>query len=246
MKSLNMIILSVAAAVSLLLLVTVYFLFSGFSERMMQQTAFSQASVVSRLAFSNMYQLMNLGWKRDQVIAFSESATQSLAGSPLHIAFYRGERVAQRYGPVVQQAMTPDLEKALRSGRPVEIATPYGGRYIYPLQADQRCLRCHENVKVGDVLGAVTVEARYERFIEDARKLLMMILLMLAPAPFAAAWLVTIYLDRRIKHFIQQVDDVLERSETSAKTPDFNTVKPAWKELDEVLDRFKRLDLRRN
>lgn len=56
--------------------------------------------------------------------------------------------------------------------------------------------------------------------------------------------LVTIYLDQRIKRFIQQVNDVLDQSET-AQTSDFLYGIPAWREFDEVLDRCKRLSLRR-
>jgi hypothetical protein len=245
-KSLNKIILSVAAIVSVLMVVAVYFLFSGFGERMMQKAAFSQASIVSRLTFSNMFQLMNQGWKRDQVVAFTHSATQSLADSPLRIEFYRGELVEKQYGSIAQPAMTPTLEKALRSGRPQETATPSGGLYVYPLLADQRCLSCHENVQLKQVMGAITVEARYEKFIDDTRKLLMIILMILAPAPFIAAWLVTIYLDNRINRFVDGIDAALERSRASGEKLDFTAVKPAWGELEEILERIKKVAAHKN
>jgi hypothetical protein len=241
MKSLNKVILLVAAAVSLFMLVGVYLLFSGFGDRMMQQAAFSQSSVVANLTFSNMFQLMNQGWKRDQVIEFSQNATKSLAGSPLRIDFYRGDLVSKRYGSVSQPPMSSELERAMRTGKPVEVALEQGGRYIYPLVADQRCLSCHENVKVGNVMGAITVDASYDKFINDARQLLMLILFMLAPLPFIAAWLVTIYLDSRINRFVRQVDGVIGRAETSGAALDFSVVKPTWSELDEILDRFKRI-----
>lgn len=245
MKSLNKFILLVAAAVSLIMLVGVYFLFSGFGDRMMQKAAFSQSSVVANLTFSNMFQLMNQGWKRDQVIEFTQSATKSLVNSPLRIDFYRGDLVSQKYGLILQPPMSTELERAMRTGKAVEVALPQGGRYIYPLVADQRCLSCHENVKVGNVMGAITVDASYDRFIDDSRKLLMLILMLLAPAPFIAAWLVTIYLDSRINRFIRQVDVVIGQSETSGAALDFSSVKPSWSELDEILDRFKRLGARK-
>jgi hypothetical protein len=241
MNSLNKIILMVAAVVSLLMLIAVYLLFSGFGDRMMQKSAFSQASIVSKLTFSNMYQLMNLGWKRDQVVAFTESATKSLVGTPLRIEFYRGEVVDKRFGPIAQPMMSEDLAKAMRTGRPLALPTEKGGRYIYPLQAEQRCLACHDNAKVGDVMGAIIVEARYEKFINDARQLLMIILLILAPAPLVAAWLVTLYLDSRFNGFVSQVDGVLELAKSTKAAPNFDAVKPAWSELNEVLDRFKQM-----
>jgi hypothetical protein len=244
MKSLNKVILLVAALVSIIMVVGVYMLFSGFGDRMMQKAAFSQSSIVAKLTFSNMFQLMNQGWKRDQVIAFTESATKSLSGSPLQIGFYRGDLVNQKYGEILQPPMSPELEKAMRTGKPLEIAMPQGGRYIYPLVADQRCLSCHENVKVGNVMGAITVDSSYDKFIDDTRQLLMLILLMLAPMPFIAAWLVTIYLDSRINRFIRQVDSAIGKAETSNTVPNFDPVKPSWSELDEILNCFKRLGAR--
>lgn len=244
MKSLNKLILLVAALVSLLLVTGIYLLFSGFGDRMMQKAAFSQSQMVARLTFANMFQLMNQGWNRDQVIAFARSATDSLANSPLTIEFYRGPLVNDLHGFIAQPEPGEDLAQALRTGRARELATPQGGRYIYPLVAEDRCLGCHGNVKRGDVLGAITVQAKYDQFIDDSRKLLMLVLLLLAPTPFIAAWLVTLYLDSRVNRFVAQLDRVIEQAEAPGGRADFSQVKPSWHELDEILARIKRLAAR--
>jgi hypothetical protein len=246
MNSLNKVILLVAAVVSLVMLVGVYLLIVGFGERMMQSAALSQSSTVSRLTFENMYQLMLQGWKRDQVIAFTEKTTKSLAGEPLRIQFYRGEVVDQLYGPVKQNPITPELEKVMRTGKPLEVATPKGGRYIYPLVADKRCMGCHQNAKIGEVMGAITVDTQYDQFIDDSRQLVMIVLLILAPLPFIAAWLVTVYLHNRMHRFVVQIDSALLQSDKDGGKPvDLSNVKPAWSELDEILDCFKRLAARK-
>lgn len=244
MKSLNKLILLVAALVSLLLVTGIYLLFSGFGDRMMQKAAFSQSQMVARLTFANMFQLMNQGWSRDQVIAFARSATDSLANSPLTIEFYRGPLVNDLHGFIAQPEPGEDLAQALRTGRARELATPQGGRYIYPLVAEDRCLGCHGNVKRGDVLGAITVQAKYDQFIDDSRKLLMLVLLLLAPTPFIAAWLVTLYLDSRVNRFVAQLDRVIEQAEAGGGRADLSQVKPSWHELDEILARIKRLAAR--
>ena len=241
MKSLNKIILLVAAVVSLLMVVGVYLLFSGFGDRMMQKAAFSQSQIVAKLTFSNMFQLMSQGWKRDQVIAFTRSATNSLDGTPLSIDFYRGELVNALYGEVAQAAPSDEVLQAMRTKRPREVATEQGGRYIYPMVVDERCLACHGNTRKGDVLGVITVEAKYDAFIDDSRKLLMLVLLLLAPTPFVAAWLVTRYLDSRINRFTKRVDQALDKADAAGNAPDFAAVRPSWHELDDILERFKRL-----
>jgi len=239
MQSLHRIILLVAAAVSLLLAAGTYLLFSGFGDYMMQKAAFSQGRIVSSLTFSNMFQLMNQGWKREQVVAFTRGATDALAGSPLRIEFYRAEAVARDYGAVAQPVPDAALAEALRTGRAKEIALPGGGRYIYPLVAEQTCLSCHSKARKGEILGAITVVAKYEKFIDDTRKLLMLILLLMTPVPFIAAVVVVVYLDRRMQRFVGQIDAAMESAGGAA--PDFSGVDPHCAELDSVLDRFKRL-----
>lgn len=239
MQSLHRIILLVAAAVSLLLAAGTYLLFSGFGDHMMQKAAFSQGRIVASLTFSNMFQLMSQGWNREQVVTFTRSATDALAGSPLRIEFHRTEAVARDHGEVAQPAPDAALADALRTGRSKEIAVPGGGRYIQPLVAEQACLSCHPKARKGEILGAITVEAKYDKFIDDTRKLLMLILLVMTPVPFLAAMAVVVYLDRRMQRFVGQIDAALESAGSAA--PNFSGVDPHCAELDSVLDRFKRL-----
>lgn len=239
MKSLSKIILSVAALVSLGLVAGIYTLFSGFGERMMQRAAFSQSQVVARLTFSNMYQLMNQGWKRDQVVTFAKSATDSLVGSPLKIQFYRGEAVSRTFGQVIQSPPDAAVADALRTGRSSEVASAEGARFVYALKAEPSCLSCHVKAAKGDILGVIAVESRYGKFMEDSRKLLMLILVLLVPTPFIAAWLVAVYFDRKVDRFVEQIDAVLDRS--GEGKPDFAGVNPAWSELELILQRFKRM-----
>lgn len=239
MKTLSKFILLVAALVSLGLVLGIYATFSGFGERMMQRAAFSQSQVVARLTFSNMYQLMSQGWKRDQVITFTKSATDSLTGSPLKIQFYRGEAVSRTFGQVIQSPPDAAVAEALRTGRSSEVASAEGARFVYALKADASCLSCHVKAAKGEVLGVITVDSRYEKFIGDSRKLLLLILLLLAPTPLIAAWLVAVYFDRRVDRFVGQIDAALDAAGDGK--PEFSGVRPGWSELEEILQRFKRL-----
>lgn len=242
MKSVSKLILVVAGLVSVGLMVAFYFLFSGFSSYAMQQSAFSQARIVSSLTFSNMYQLMNKGWKRDQVLDFTRSAAESVEDSPVRIEFWRGRSVNQLFGEIPQGPLDPYVEKALRTGRSQEVATEQGGRYIYALSAEAKCLGCHTNAKKGDVLGAIAVEAKFARFMNDTRQLLMVVLLLIVPLPFIVGWMVALYLHSRMERFAIQMDTVIAQVESQPDAvPDFTPVKPSFLELAEILERIRKL-----
>lgn len=242
MKSVSKLILVVAGLVSVGLMVAFYFLFTGFSTYAMQRAALSQARIVSNLTFSDMFQLMNKGWNREQVLDFTRSAVGSVRDSPVRIEFWRGERVNQRFGVVPQEAPDRHVATVLRTGRSQEVATEQGGRYIYALVAEDKCLGCHDNARKGEVLGAIAVEAGFEGFMRDTRKLLLVVLLLIVPLPFIAGWLVALYLHSRMERFTEELDGVIAGVEGQPGAgPDFAQVKPAFLELDEILERVRRL-----
>lgn len=239
MKSMARLILLVAGAVSIALMVGIYLMFNGFGDRMLQQAAFSQSQTVARLTFSSMFQLMSQGWKREQVMAFAANSAKAVENMPLTIEFYRGEPVSRQYGAVPQAEPDAQLANAMRTGRPQEIATEKGVRYLFPLVAEAQCLACHTQAKKGDVLGTITVRTQYDHFIDTSSQHLMLVLLLLAPIPFVAAWVVALLLHNRMENFAEQVDKVITAQ--AGGTPDFSRVDPYCSELDEILDKFKKL-----
>jgi hypothetical protein len=241
MKSLKRIILVIAAVLSLALALSVYFLYSGVDNLVMQRTALAQAETVARLTTSNMNQLMMQGWKHDQVSTFTKSATDTLTHGHIDIDFHRGDLVAILFGQAKQKELDKEQAEAMNTGQPRSMATQDGGRYIYPLVAQGVCLKCHTNAHEGDVLGVVTVASSFDKSVGDARMLVMVVLLFFAPMPLVAAWLLVIYLDSRLERFSGQLDQALDRADQAGGRPDLSGVRPAFSELDDLLVRFKRL-----
>ena len=61
------------------------------------------------------------------------------------------------------------------------------------------------------------------------------------PIPFVLAWLLVAFLDARLEHFTEQLDQAMDQADKTGGKPDFSAVRPPFSELDELLDRFKRL-----
>lgn len=236
-KSINRLILMIAAAVSLALLAGGYAVFSGFGDRMLQQSAFSKSHAVAHLTFTSMYQLMSRGWKREDVLAFTDLSTRSVDGADIRLSFYRGDKVSALYGPIPQEAATPEQAEVMRTGKAKEIPTDSGVRYVFPMRAEAFCLRCHGNAQEKEVLGVITVQTRYDGIIEKTRELLLLVLLLLTPLPFVAAWLVALLIHHRILGFEAQIDAAMGQD----GRPDLDKVDPGFEELREILRRFKKL-----
>lgn len=240
MLSISRLVLAVSVAVTFLLVGGTYFLLSGFGDRMLQQSTSLHAQSLAKVTYTSMYQVMNQGWKREQVVAFADSVANSVVGTPLKIDFHRSEMVSQQYGAVRASAADSEVEHALKTGLRLDSATPEGSRFLLPMKANKECLSCHTNAKKDDVLGVIEIRAGYGELIGDARMHLMLVLLLLAPLPLVAGFIIAVMLDSRMNHFVRQLDAAIDSAEPG-KAPNFNAVEVRFAEFRELLGHFKRL-----
>jgi hypothetical protein len=238
MHSLHKLILTVASLVTLVLLAATFLLYSASSSRLIEQATHQQSATIARLTFANMLQLMTLGWNREQVVNFTSKAAQSLTNRPVRIDFYRGKPVEQKFGMVRQQIVDNEIQAALQHGKASESTSERGGRYVYPLVADDRCLGCHENARKGDVLGAISVLTSFDRGLNETRRLMLIILLLIMPLPIVGAALVVWFMNSRFERFYAQLDASLGHAARTGEAIDLSRVKPGFSELGEILDRI--------
>lgn len=240
MLSISRLILVVAVAIALALVAGTYLLFTGFGDRMLQQSAVQHSHSLAKVTFTSMYQIMNQGWKRDQVEAFANSVSDSVVGMPMKIDFFRADLVSQQYGSVNQGEPDDRLATALRTGQEWDSKSEDGVRFLLPMKAKSECLGCHSNAKAGDVLGVIRIETGYQQLMGETRLHLMLVLLMLAPLPIVGALIVAAVLDSRMNGFVRKLDEVIDAA-APGKAPDFNSVEVRFSEFRELLGHFKRL-----
>jgi hypothetical protein len=240
MLSISRLVLAVSVAVTFLLVGGTYFLLSGFGDRMLQQSTAQHIQSLAKVTYTSMYQLMNQGWKREQVVAFADNVANSVVGTPLKIDFHRSEIVSGQYGAVRVASSDGAVEQAMKTGLRLDSTTPEGMRFLLPMKANKECLSCHTNAKKDDVLGVIEIRAGYEELIGDTRMHLMLVLLLLAPLPLVAGFLIAVILDSRMNRFVNQLDEAIDAAEPG-KAPDFNAVEIRFAEFRELLGHFKRL-----
>lgn len=240
MLSISRLVLIASVIVSLLLVGGTYLLLSGFGDRMLQQSTAQHIQSLAKVSFTSMYQVMNQGWKREQVQAFADSVGRSVVGTPLSIDFHRSELVNAKFGNLGKDSADAGVVQAMKTGRGQEIAGQQGIRFLFPMNANAECLACHTNAKKGDVLGVIDIHANYGELMGNTRTHLMLVLLLLAPLPLFAGFIIAVILDGRVNRFIRELDDAIDNAKPG-QAPDFNAVQIHFAEFRELLGHFKRL-----
>ncbi len=240
MLSISRLVLLVSVIVSVLLVGGTYFLLSGFGDRMLQQSTTQHIQSLAKVSFTSMYQVMNQGWKREQVQAFADSVGRSVVGSPLKIEFHRSDLVNAKFGNLGKDDADAAVAQVMKTGRNQEIASQQGARFLFPMSANADCLACHSNAKKGDVLGVIDIHAGYGELMGNTRTHLMLVLLLLAPLPLFAGFIFAVILDGRVHNFVRERDEAIEKAQPG-QAPDFNTVQIHFAEFRELLGHFKRL-----
>ncbi|MBZ0330103.1 bifunctional diguanylate cyclase/phosphodiesterase [Halomonas sp. ANAO-440] len=149
-----MAILSASLAVFLGVTLVATLLYEDILARQAEQTS----ETLARQSFNAMLQVMRQGWNREQMEAFVEETRRAHEGSGYRFEFYRGDRVAERYGEVEQPDMDIVILSALASGGERVWREDGTVRRIMPLIARSDCLTCHQNAASGDVLGVIDIQ----------------------------------------------------------------------------------------
>lgn len=204
-------ILAVSVAVGVLVFGSAYLLTGSILDDVVKANAVRTSDAVARVTFSSMYQLMRAGWKRAQAEAFLQ-ATQSAGGaSGLDIQIYRSAVVVELYDEIEQPPIDAEMGAALADGKPRRVDLPDAVRHIYPLVAEDRCLRCHKNAAVGSVLGAIEVKQDFAPVVDAAHRDLLLALAAILPfvalIALAAVW----WVSRRIEGSVETMRESFEQ-----------------------------------
>ncbi len=199
-------ILGAAALVSLLMFGAMYAVVSALYDNAVKEDARNVTDVLAGQTFNAMFQVMRKGWTRDEVMAFITASHATLAETPYSLEIYRGPRTERLFGRIPQPPIDAPLAEAMASGTQVRFESDTGLRYLFPLTARQECLRCHVNAAAGDTLGAIEVKADLQPLVEKARHDFLVTLALIAPLPFAVAFAVAFYLNRKIDRAITRID----------------------------------------
>ncbi len=204
-KTLKSFLLVVALGVSSLIFLISYFIISSVYHGMVQQDARVVSELISQQTFNSMYQVMSRGWSRQDVESFLQSLRESTSDTGYSIEIYRGPKVEQLFGTIEQPPMDQDIRTVFGSGLRLQTHSDDINRELFPLRAEERCLKCHINARKGDVLGIIELTQNLVPILQRARDKFMQILLLIAPMPILAAFLVALYITRKIERPIEKL-----------------------------------------
>ena len=169
---------------------------------------------VARITFAAMYEIMSKGWTREQAEAFLASIRGDGGDDRLAIDLYRGALVEETHGVIAQPDPGANVRKAFTTGERLEITAEGHTLDTFPLRAEARCLGCHVNASVGDVLGVIEIRQPHAHLLDRARLTFFWsaapsLLLGLLFAGFAVWWV-----SRRISNSVDSVASSLDAIDT--------------------------------
>jgi len=209
-------IMSASALVAVVFFAVGYIAISRILEHSVREDARQSSAATARITFASMYELMSTGWNRQQAEQFLEAVRSAARDTSTQVEIYRGPVVARDYGEIRQPPLDEALERLLAGGPATTETTNSSVRYLMPLVADQRCLRCHAGATVGATLGAIEVRQDFAALISAANRDFLLWLLAIAPLAMAMAGIVVWKVNQRLEQSIEVVDTAVTQFEAVA------------------------------
>lgn len=238
-NSIKKIILLGALTASLLLFGISYLFSSKLFEYSTAQINHRNAVTFSRLTFDNMYQIMSEGWNRKQLNHFIEKTQQTFKLSDIQIDIYRSDIVSHQFGkipptPIDSKELKGRIQSAFKDKKESVSMQNDVLDSLFPLKAEKRCLVCHTQAKVGDVLGVMHFRQDMSTTLTEANQKFLLFFLLLLPLPIVIAYFVS----RKLSGFIEKVIDALhDKIEQIHKVRDLKDIQPKH-----LLSEFKELE----
>ena len=237
-KSLGGFILGVALVVSVAVFGGTYFIIYSALWKVTEDRAIEQAKSIARHTFSDMYQIMRKGWTREELLEFLKGAREAHKNVDIDIRIFRGKKVEALFGKIEEPEKGEEVLKTFRFKQ--ETVTKKDSKliYTYPLIAKAECLRCHTNVKEGEVLGVIEVVQDISGPLAAVRKHIFIIALFTLPVPVAGALLVVWVITKRLEESLNKLEESIERVNkvSDLRNIDFKEVSFGFREFDRVRD----------
>ncbi|MDI6748626.1 MAG: EAL domain-containing protein [Rhodocyclaceae bacterium] len=235
-------ILITSAAVAVGFFAISYYTLGRVVEHSVRTNTEQAADALAQTTFAAMYQVMSTGWRRQQAEAFIAAVAESASkDTPTTLNIYRGPVVEADYRKIDQPPFDARIEEAFATGKKVREAPPGGVRFLMPLVAGERCLRCHYAAKEGDVLGVIEIKQDFAPLLEQSRREFLLWMVGLSPLLMLAAAAAVWYVSRRIERSVAGVNMSIEEVNSVA---DLNHLQllhhdPGFEEFEQL---FSRLD----
>ncbi|MEW6163569.1 MAG: EAL domain-containing protein [Pseudomonadota bacterium] len=233
-------ILATSAAVALGFFGLSYYMIGRVLDHTVRTNARESAETLAQVTFTGMYQVMSTGWRRKQAEDFIAAIAESAKGTPTVLNIYRGPVVEADYKKIEQPFFDARIEEVFATGKAITEAPEGGVRYLMPLKAGDRCMRCHDAAKEGDVLGVIEVSQDFAPLLEESRRDFLVWLALFAPVLMVLAALAVWRVSKRIETAIDGVSQSISEVNAVAdlKHLQLQRHNPGFEEFERLLIRL--------
>ena len=173
------------------------------------------ARSVAQSTFNSMYLVMSQGWTRQQLEQFlNELSHGEQDSTDIDVNVFRGQNVTELYGPIEQPPLSATMRQAMQDGKPRAQHDGNRHTYLYPLQAEDKCLGCHTNVEAGENLGLIEVSQDLTPQMAIANRNLLYYLLILSPLPALFGFLAVRAVTQKVNHSVDELSHRIARVES--------------------------------
>lgn len=140
-------------------LLVILLISTNIKQKAIEDLSREDARQTAELIFQSLYSVMSDGWNKNEILATIKRLNQ--AAPSMQITAYRGDPVIREFGDIPGEAERRDsdplIRQALDSGREILRTSDEDIRFIYPVIVSEKCIRCHEEAKPGDVNGVIDI-----------------------------------------------------------------------------------------
>jgi diguanylate cyclase (GGDEF)-like protein len=198
-RSIKGLLLAAGAVFSIAIFAATIFVVSGIYDRSVRDDAVEDASSFAELTFNAMFELMSTGWNRQQMEAYVRAIQKSVDHTQRQIDIYRGPKVSELFGEIAQKAPDAEILRALKEGERRHTESGDTIRVVYPLRAQEVCLKCHVNAAPGEVLGVIDVTQHVGENIASHRERFTWAFAPIVPVMLIVTLIMVLYIQRRLE-----------------------------------------------
>lgn len=236
LKTLKGLITAGALLVTLVTFATTYVFVLDVHEKSLEKRVQKESELIARQTFGLMYEIMKEGWTREKLEDFLKANQAAFGNSSYELLIHRGKKVEELFGEIPQKVADENVLEAYLT-RSSKIAKSENKlHYVYPMPANTECLKCHVNVNKGDVLGVIEISQDLGDDLSSAKSDFLLSLLLVAPFPFAIAFLGSIIMSKRVNGYIAKINGKIENISkfSDLKEIEAKDVDLGIKELNEI------------